>query len=169
MDSCDAFHAVMEAQVISRHHALEPRENQCSSVLVRHIKAPANLVSSFSFPPVLWIDWCCLDVLWWCSAADLWLWPGFLHADLSFIFLRKIRFRMGFFFKNPLERFLMIYFLNYRGKLLFGGDFLFLRVCLVLGIRTRMLESGFSLHAPFLGSAFFTRDQFQNLYFGILL
>ncbi len=46
MDGCDACHAAMEAQVISRHHAHETRENQCSSVIVRHIKAPANLVWS---------------------------------------------------------------------------------------------------------------------------
>lgn len=47
IDGCDACNAMMEAQVICRHHAHEPRENQCSSVLVRHVKAPANLVSSF--------------------------------------------------------------------------------------------------------------------------
>lgn len=46
MDGCDACNAMMEAQVICRHHAHEPRENQCSSVLVRHVKAPANLVWS---------------------------------------------------------------------------------------------------------------------------
>ena len=35
----------MEAEYIRRHHRHEPRENQCTSALVRHIKAPVHLVS----------------------------------------------------------------------------------------------------------------------------
>ena len=43
MNSGDAFGA-MEAQYIGRHHRHEPRENQCTSALVKHIKAPVHLV-----------------------------------------------------------------------------------------------------------------------------
>ncbi|XAR53971.1 hypothetical protein NMG60_11028934 [Bertholletia excelsa] len=36
----------MEAQYIWRHHRHEPNENQCTSTLVKHIKAPVDLVWS---------------------------------------------------------------------------------------------------------------------------
>ncbi|XP_059629092.1 abscisic acid receptor PYL8-like [Cornus florida] len=36
----------MESDYIRRHHSHEPAENQCSSVLVKHIKAPVPLVWS---------------------------------------------------------------------------------------------------------------------------
>ncbi|KAF3960874.1 hypothetical protein ACB098_11G070700 [Castanea mollissima] len=45
MNSGEAFGA-MEAQYIGRHHRHEPRENQCTSALVKHIKAPVHLVWS---------------------------------------------------------------------------------------------------------------------------
>ncbi|XP_022866116.1 abscisic acid receptor PYL8-like [Olea europaea var. sylvestris] len=34
----------MEAQFISRHHKHQPKGNQCSSSVVRHIKAPVDIV-----------------------------------------------------------------------------------------------------------------------------
>ncbi|KAE8727545.1 Abscisic acid receptor PYL8 [Hibiscus syriacus] len=40
----DAFS--MEAQYIRRHHRHDIRDHQCSSALVKHIKAPAHLVWS---------------------------------------------------------------------------------------------------------------------------
>ncbi|XP_010913806.1 abscisic acid receptor PYL8 [Elaeis guineensis] len=36
----------METELVRRHHRHEPRENQCSSTLVKHIKAPVHLVWS---------------------------------------------------------------------------------------------------------------------------
>ncbi|KAA8540016.1 hypothetical protein F0562_026708 [Nyssa sinensis] len=36
----------MESEYIRRHHAHQPAENQCSSALVKHIKAPVPLVWS---------------------------------------------------------------------------------------------------------------------------
>ncbi|OVA11440.1 Polyketide cyclase/dehydrase [Macleaya cordata] len=36
----------MESEYVSRHHKHEIRENQCSSELVKHIRAPINLVWS---------------------------------------------------------------------------------------------------------------------------
>ncbi|XP_050280261.1 abscisic acid receptor PYL9-like [Quercus robur] len=45
MNSGEAFGA-MEAQYIGRHHRHEPKENQCTSALVKHIKAPVHLVWS---------------------------------------------------------------------------------------------------------------------------
>uniref|UniRef100_A0A5B7B1N5 Putative abscisic acid receptor PYL9-like n=1 Tax=Davidia involucrata TaxID=16924 RepID=A0A5B7B1N5_DAVIN len=36
----------MEAQYIWRHHKHDPKENQCTSVLFKHIKAPIHLVWS---------------------------------------------------------------------------------------------------------------------------
>ncbi|KAJ0986193.1 hypothetical protein J5N97_004549 [Dioscorea zingiberensis] len=36
----------MEAEYVHRYHKHEPRENQCSSALVKHIKAPIHLVWS---------------------------------------------------------------------------------------------------------------------------
>jgi abscisic acid receptor (PYR/PYL family) len=36
----------MEAEYIGRHHRHEPRENQCTSELVKYIKAPVHLVWS---------------------------------------------------------------------------------------------------------------------------
>lgn len=38
-----------EDEYICRHHRHEIRDNQCSSSLVKHIKAPVHLVSLFSF------------------------------------------------------------------------------------------------------------------------
>lgn len=38
----------LEAQYIGKHHRHEPRENQCTSELVKHIKAPVHLVSFLS-------------------------------------------------------------------------------------------------------------------------
>ncbi|KAJ8485930.1 hypothetical protein OPV22_018415 [Ensete ventricosum] len=37
---------LMEAEYVRRHHRHEPRDNQCSSTLVKHIKAPVHLVWS---------------------------------------------------------------------------------------------------------------------------
>ncbi|KAJ6972504.1 abscisic acid receptor PYL3-like [Populus alba x Populus x berolinensis] len=45
MNGSDAYSAT-EAQYVRRHHKHEPRENQCTSALVKHIKAPAHLVWS---------------------------------------------------------------------------------------------------------------------------
>ncbi|GMY23853.1 abscisic acid receptor PYL9-like [Fagus crenata] len=45
MNNSDVFGA-MEAQYVARHHRHEPRENQCTSALVKHIRAPAHLVWS---------------------------------------------------------------------------------------------------------------------------
>ncbi|KAK9279421.1 hypothetical protein L1049_013100 [Liquidambar formosana] len=42
----DALYTIMEAQFIRRHHAHQPRENQCTSAVFKHIKAPSNLVWS---------------------------------------------------------------------------------------------------------------------------
>ncbi|XP_010537116.1 PREDICTED: abscisic acid receptor PYL8-like isoform X3 [Tarenaya hassleriana] len=38
--------AIPESEYIRRHHRHEPKENQCSSTLVKHIKAPVHLVWS---------------------------------------------------------------------------------------------------------------------------
>ena len=46
MNNSDVFGA-MEAQYVARHHRHEPRENQCTSALVKHIRAPAHLVCLF--------------------------------------------------------------------------------------------------------------------------
>ncbi|KAL5571399.1 hypothetical protein UlMin_021680 [Ulmus minor] len=45
MNSGDALGA-MEAQYIRIHHRHEPKENQCTSALVKHIRAPVPLVWS---------------------------------------------------------------------------------------------------------------------------
>lgn len=34
----------MEAQYILRHHRHQPSANQCTSALIKHIKAPVHLV-----------------------------------------------------------------------------------------------------------------------------
>lgn len=36
--------SIMEDEYIRRHHKHEVKENQCSSSLVKHIKAPVHLV-----------------------------------------------------------------------------------------------------------------------------
>ncbi|RZR92208.1 hypothetical protein BHM03_00020488 [Ensete ventricosum] len=41
---------LMEAEYVRRHHRHEPRDNQCSSTLVKHIKAPVHLVTSLPSP-----------------------------------------------------------------------------------------------------------------------
>ncbi|KAG7028553.1 Abscisic acid receptor PYL9, partial [Cucurbita argyrosperma subsp. argyrosperma] len=66
---------VMDAQYIRRHHRHHPKENQCTSVVFKNVRAPVPLVSCSSDPksycsfhfvnapaPVLWIDFS--DVLW---------------------------------------------------------------------------------------------------------
>ncbi|XP_044503909.1 abscisic acid receptor PYL9 [Mangifera indica] len=45
MNGGDAYGA-MEAQYIRRHHSHETSENQCTSALVKHIRAPVHLVWS---------------------------------------------------------------------------------------------------------------------------
>ncbi|GLT46652.1 hypothetical protein SLA2020_203950 [Shorea laevis] len=45
MNGGEAY-GVLETQYIRRHHRHETRENQCTSALVKHIKAPAHLVWS---------------------------------------------------------------------------------------------------------------------------
>lgn len=45
MNGGEAFSA-METEYIGRHHRHELRENQCTAVLVKHIKAPVDLVWS---------------------------------------------------------------------------------------------------------------------------
>ncbi|KDP28503.1 hypothetical protein JCGZ_14274 [Jatropha curcas] len=45
MNGGDAY-GVVEAQYIRRHHRHQARENQCTSALVKHMKAPVNLVWS---------------------------------------------------------------------------------------------------------------------------
>jgi len=42
----NGFRSTTEAEFIRRHHRHEPRENQCSSTLSKHIKAPIHLVRS---------------------------------------------------------------------------------------------------------------------------
>lgn len=39
-------YATVEEEFIRRHHTHEPAENQCSSFLIKHIKAPVHLVWS---------------------------------------------------------------------------------------------------------------------------
>ena len=39
----------MEMEYIRRHHTQEAGENQCSSALVKHIKAPLPLVANLPF------------------------------------------------------------------------------------------------------------------------
>ena len=85
MNSGDAFGA-MEAQYIGRHHRHEPRENQCTSALVKHIKAPVHLV--------------CFSLL---STADhhfLWFLFHFHVVDFFdfFFFARIFRWGLNFFF-----------------------------------------------------------------------
>lgn len=36
----------VEKEYIRKHHIHEPKENQCSSFLVKHIRAPVHLVRS---------------------------------------------------------------------------------------------------------------------------
>ncbi|XP_044480549.1 abscisic acid receptor PYL9-like [Mangifera indica] len=45
MNGADAY-GLVEANYIRRHHRHEPTENQCTSALVKHIRAPVNLVWS---------------------------------------------------------------------------------------------------------------------------
>ncbi|KAF5731784.1 abscisic acid receptor PYL9-like [Tripterygium wilfordii] len=45
MSTADTF-AAMESQYIRSHHSHQLRDDQCSSVLVKHIKAPVHLVWS---------------------------------------------------------------------------------------------------------------------------
>uniref|UniRef100_A0A803NV58 Uncharacterized protein n=1 Tax=Cannabis sativa TaxID=3483 RepID=A0A803NV58_CANSA len=45
MNPSDSYGA-MEVQYIRRHHKHQPRDNQCTSALVKHIKAPVQLVWS---------------------------------------------------------------------------------------------------------------------------
>jgi hypothetical protein len=61
MNGSDAYSAT-EAQYVRRHHKHEPRENQCTSALVKHIKAPAHLVS-FSFYPLFFFFYLFIDFM----------------------------------------------------------------------------------------------------------
>ena len=48
MNGGESYGAI-ETQYIRRHHKHEPRENQCTSALVKHIRAPVHLVSLFFY------------------------------------------------------------------------------------------------------------------------
>lgn len=39
---------IMEAKYVWRHHSHQPKENQCSSSVVKHIEAPVDIVISLS-------------------------------------------------------------------------------------------------------------------------
>ena len=41
----------MEREYIRRHHRHQPRDNQCTSALVKHIRAPVPLVSNWLLTP----------------------------------------------------------------------------------------------------------------------
>lgn len=51
----------VEWDYIRRHHRHEPADNQCSSALVKHIKAPVHLVNSIflslSVYVYAYVDW----------------------------------------------------------------------------------------------------------------
>lgn len=44
MDGGDSARTALEALYIRRHHRHEPAANQCTSALIKHIKAPVHLV-----------------------------------------------------------------------------------------------------------------------------
>lgn len=46
MNNVRESYGVIEMQYIRRHHGHEPGENQCTSALVKHIRAPVHLVWS---------------------------------------------------------------------------------------------------------------------------
>lgn len=47
MDVINGMETYPEREFIRRHHKHELVENQCSSTLVKHIKAPVHIVSLF--------------------------------------------------------------------------------------------------------------------------
>lgn len=117
MDGCDACNAMMEAELICRHHAHEPREHQCSSVIVRHVKAPANLVSSFL---CCWMGWLTLGLPCCPRRWSVWLWfsGGFdllfaCRSELFFNFFFSrccfFRFELGFFFLERVSDYIFVH------------------------------------------------------------
>ncbi|RYR54887.1 hypothetical protein Ahy_A06g030149 [Arachis hypogaea] len=59
----------LEMEYIRRHHNHEPGENQCSSVLVKHIKAPLH---QFYRVPMILTNWCILTILSFLAKATVW-------------------------------------------------------------------------------------------------
>lgn len=51
-----------EREYIRMHHMQQPTDNQCTSALIKHIKAPVNLVLSLSPSPSI-KNTCILDLL----------------------------------------------------------------------------------------------------------
>ena len=68
--------AAMEAEYVRRHHRHEPRENQCSSTLIKHIKAPIHLVRSSRSLVFIWFScmmiWDVLILRWWTGRFGRW-------------------------------------------------------------------------------------------------
>lgn len=111
--------SALEAQYIRRHHKHEPRENQCTSALVKHIKAPVHLVS-LPFPPYL-VPCSMFHRL--CSKFSVfgwWVWFAWwgCHEFLSFFF------------------FLFIFWRSVRLCLFWGVSFEFLILYTYLGVFT---------------------------------
>lgn len=48
-DDTEMFGALLTAQYLRLHHLHHCKENQCTSVLVKYIKAPVHLVRPFNF------------------------------------------------------------------------------------------------------------------------
>lgn len=85
MNGGEAY-SMMEAQYVRRHHRHEIRDDQCTSALVKHIKAPVHLVSFcvfqiFLFFPPFSSPFLVLSASSICSI----LWPTGWAFDLVFL------------------------------------------------------------------------------------
>lgn len=129
MNGGESYGAI-ETQYIRRHHKHEPRENQCTSALVKHIRAPVHLVSLFFHLKLFWpISWFFvlfffwIGCVWWVGLICVVWWEEVFYF---FVLWRSVRLCLfcGVFFEFPilysylgvwLLAFLLFFFVSFLG------------------------------------------------------
>lgn len=83
----------VESEYIRRHHRHDPGDNQCSSALVKHIKAPVHLVPSL---PLFYLVFVCVHVCIFMIIGSFWsvdcircLFPFSLIYQLAVFYFSK--------------------------------------------------------------------------------
>lgn len=83
----------LESEYIRRHHKHDPGDNQCSSVLVKHIKAPVHLVPSLPmlYLVFVYVHVCIFMIIWsvWSVDCIRCLFPFSLICQLVVFYFEK--------------------------------------------------------------------------------
>lgn len=107
----------VEREYIRKHHRHEPAENQCSSFLIKHIRAPVNLVRYLLPLCCFYFSACILFLFGFCvyRCLSLWIDPLLTNFQQCLVLIREfsddllISFLVSSNFR-VLSRFCIMYF-----------------------------------------------------------